>query len=81
MTKLENKVRRKVNSIEIPQPLTRIIDIIGNKQKLPTDIRETQVLDGGIPLAGYAGHKPLPSPNPKIHLWCYEKHPSQFDSV
>jgi len=37
-----------------------ILDIIGNKQKMQADTTEMQVLDGGIPPAGYAEHKPLP---------------------
>ena len=36
------------------------LDIIGNKRKMLGGITRTQVLDGGIPRAGYEGHKPLP---------------------
>jgi hypothetical protein len=61
--------------------IATIIDIIGNKQRMLAGITTTQVLDGGILPVGYEGHMPLPSPNPKSHLWCCGKHLSQCDNV
>jgi hypothetical protein len=58
-----------------------LVDIIGNKQRMLAGITTAQVLDSGILPVGYEGHKPLPSPNPKSHLWCCGIHLSQCDNV